>query len=398
MRASDTAQPIGAGIVGAVTGFASSFALVVAGLQAVGASPAEAASGLLALCLLQGVLAIGFGLRYRMPLAFAWSTPGAALLVAAQATTGDYRAAVGAFLLCGVLLVLTGLWPALARAMTRIPRAIASAMLAGILFPICLAPVLASVQLPALALPVVIVWLIVARLAPRGAVPAAVVTTIVVVAVSGEAADLAGARLLPTLTLSWPSLDPAVLVSLGVPLYIVTMAGQNVPGFAVLTTFGYPHPPARAILVGSGAATALGSVFGGYTLNLAAITAAMMAGPDAHPDRDRRWVASVAGGAAYLVLGLGAGAAAVLVAVSPPILITAVAGLALFSAFATAATTALEQSATRVVAVLTFLVVASGVTIAGIGSAFWGLVVGGVAMLVLTWRPRRRRAAGAGAE
>lgn len=393
MSASGDAQPIGAGIVGAVTGFASSFALVIAGLQAVGASPQDAASGLLALCVLQGILAIVLGLRFRMPLAFAWSTPGAALLIAAQATTGDYRAAIGAFLLCGLLLLVTGLWPWLARAMTRIPKAIASAMLAGILFPICLAPVLASVQLPWLALPVVIVWLVLARLAPRWAVPGAVLTTVVVVAVSGEGADLAGADLLPTLTVTWPAFDPAVLVSLGVPLYIVTMAGQNVPGFAVLTTFGYPHPPARAILSGTGIATMAGSIFGGYTLNLAAITAAMMAGPDAHPDRDRRWVASVTGGVSYLVLGLGAGAATVLVSVSPPILITAVAGLALFGAFATATTTALEEPTTRVVAVVTFLVVASGIAIAGVGSAFWGLVVGGIAMVVLTWRPRRRRGA-----
>ena len=390
MAASDLAQPVGAGVVGAVTGFASSFALVIAGLQAVGASPQDAASGLLALCVLSGTLAIVLGLRSRLPLSFAWSTPGAALLLAAGATTGDYRAAVGAFLLCGVLLLITGLWPWLARAMTRIPKAIASAMLAGILFPICLAPVLASVQLPALALPVVIVWLVVARLAPRWAVPAAVVATVVVVVVSGEGADLAGAQLWPVLTVTWPALDPAVLVSLGLPLYVVTMAGQNVPGFAVLTTFGFPHPPARAMLSSTGVATILGSVFGGFTVNLAAITAAMMAGPDAHPDRDRRWIASVTGGISYLVLGLGAGAATVLVAVSPPILITAVAGLALFGAFATAMTTALEQPTTRIVAVLTFLVVASGVAIAGVGSAFWGLIVGGVAMLVLTWRPRRR--------
>ncbi len=398
MRAADLAQPVGAGIVGAVTGFASSFALVVAGLQAVGATPAEAASGLLALCVLQAVLAIVLGLRYRMPLAFAWSTPGAALLVAAQATTGDYRAAVGAFLLCGVLLVVTGLWPALARFMTRIPKPIASAMLAGILFPICLAPVLASVELPALALPIVGVWLVLARLAPRWAVAGAVVTTVVVVIVSGEGADLASAPLWPVVTLTWPVLDPAVLVSLGLPLYVVTMAGQNVPGFAVLTTFGYPHPPARAILTSTGAATVVGSVLGGYALNLAAITAALMAGPDAHPDRDKRWIASVTGGVAYLVIGLGAGAAAVLVGVTPPILITAVAGLALFGAFASAATAALEEPATRVVAVITFLVVASGVSIAGIGSAFWGLVVGGTAMLWLTWRPRARTARARGAE
>ncbi len=390
MSVTGIAQPVGAGIVGAVTGFASSFALVIAGLQAVGASEQDAASGLLALCVLSGALAIVLGLRYRLPLSFAWSTPGAALLLAAQTTTGDYRAAVGAFLLCGVLLLLTGLWPWLARAMTRIPKAIASAMLAGILFPICLAPVLASVQLPALALPVVITWLVVARLAPRWAVPAAVLVTVIVVVVSGEGADLAEAQLWPVVTFTVPALDPAVLVSLGLPLYIVAMAGQNVPGFAVLTTFGYAHPPARVMLSGTGVATVVGAAFGAFTLNLAAITAAMMAGPDAHPDRDRRWVASVTGGIAYLVLGLGAGAATVLVAVSPPILITAVAGLALFGAFATATSAALEEPATRIVAVVTFLVVASGTTVAGVGSAFWGLVVGGVAMLVLTWRPRRR--------
>jgi len=231
---------------------------------------------------------------------------------------------------------------------------------------------------------------VVARLAPRWAVPAAVVVTVIVVVVSGEGADLATAQLWPVVTFTLPALDPAVLVSLGLPLYVVAMAGKNVPGFAVLTTFGYAHPPARAMLSGTGIATVVGSAFGAFTLNLAAITAAMMAGPDAHPDRDRRWIASVAGGVAYLVLGLGAGAATVLVAVSPPILITAVAGLALFGAFATATAAALEAPPTRIVAVITFLVVASGITVAGVGSAFWGLVVGGVAMLVLTWRPRRR--------
>jgi len=388
MNAPGLAHPIVAGVVSAVTGFASSFALVVAGLHAVGASDAEAASGLLALCVLQGVLAIVLGLRFRLPLAFAWSTPGAAVLVAAGATTHDFRAAVGAFLLCGILVLVTGLWPALARAMTRIPAPIAQASLAGILLPICLAPVQAAVQLPWLALPVVVVWLVLARLAPRWAVPAAVVATVVVVAISGEAADLSSASLAPSVVLVAPSLDPLVLVSLGLPLYIVTMAGQNVPGFAVLATFGYERPPARAILASAGVATAVGSVLGGHALNLAAITAAMVAGPDAHPDHSRRWVASVAGGATYVVLGLAAGAATALVSIAPPLLITAVAGLALFGALASAAVAALERPDTRVVAVVTFLVVASGVTIAGIGSALWGLLVGGVAMVWLAWRRR----------
>ena len=333
-----------------------------------------------------------------MPLSFAWSTPGAALLVAAEATTGDFRAAVGAFLVSGALLVLTGLWPWLARAMTRIPKPIASAMLAGILFPICLAPVLAAIELPWLALPIVVVWLVLARLAPRWAVPGAVLATVVAVVVSGEAAGIEPGGFAPVLTVTWPVFDPAVIVGLGVPLYVVTMAGQNVPGFAVLTTFGYPHPPARAMIAGSGAASALTAVFGGHALNLAAITAAMMAGPDAHPDRERRWIATVSCGVAYLVLGVGAGAATSLVAVTPPVIITAVAGLALFGALASAASTAFEEPATRVVAVITFLVVASGVSIAGVGSAFWGLVVGGIAMLWLTWRPRRKPVSEAGAE
>jgi benzoate membrane transport protein len=384
------AQPIAAGIVGSLTGFASSFALVIAGLRAVGASAPEAASGLLVLCVFQGVLSIVLSLRYRMPLSFAWSTPGAALLVAARASGADFSAAVGAFLLCGVLLLITGLWPWLARAMTRIPKPIASAMLAGILFPICLAPVKASVQLPWLALPVVAVWLILARLAPRWAVPAAVLVTAIVVAISSSGVAFDPSTLWPTLRFVVPSVDPLVLVSLGIPLYVVTMAGQNVPGFAVLSTFGYERPPARVMLAGTGIATIAGSFFGAHTLNLAAITAAMMAGPDAHPDRDKRWIAPVASGVSYFVLGLGAGAATTLVSISPPILVTAVAGLALLGAFASAVTTAMEQPEHRLIAVITFLVVASQVAIAGIGSAFWGLVVGGIAMLWLGMRLRRR--------
>lgn len=380
-------QPITAGIVGAITGFASSFALLIAGLRAVGASEAEAASGLLVLCVFQGILAIGLSLRYRLPLSFAWSTPGAALLVAAHKTTGDFRAAVGAFLLCGLLLLATGLWPWLARTMTRIPRPIASAMLAGILFPICIAPVQAAVQLPLLALPPIVVWLVLSRFAPRWAVAAAVVVTAVAVVLSGP--QIAAVHLLPTIRLITPAFDPLVLVGLGIPLYIVTMAGQNVPGFAVLRTFGYENPPARAMLTAAGVATTVGSLFGAYALNLSAITAAMMAGPDAHPDPDRRWIATVSSGVFYLVLGLGAGAATALVSASPPILIEAVAGLALLGALVSAVVVALDQPEHRIVAIATFLVVASGIQILNIGSAFWGLIVGAVVMLVL--RAGRRR-------
>jgi benzoate membrane transport protein len=380
-------QPVVAGIVAAVTGFASSFALVIAGLRAVGATPEEAASGLLILTLFQGVVAIVLGLRFRQPLAFAWSTPGAALLIAAKHATGDFRAAVGAFLLCGVLLLVTGLWPWLARAMTRIPRPIASAMLAGVLLPICLAPATSAVTLPLLTLPAIAVWLVLLRFAPRWAVAGAVVAVVVAIVLTRP--DVTPASLLPTVRFVVPAFDPFVLVSIGVPLYIVTMAGQNVPGFAVLRTFGYDDPPARAMLVSTGAATTVGSFFGAHAVNLAAVTAAMMAGPDADPDRSRRWIASVTGGVAYLVLAPLSGAASSLVAASAPVLIEAVAGLALLGALVGAFVSAFEESEHRIIAVATFLVVASGIQVVGIGAPFWGLVVGAVLMLWLgRWRRR----------
>ena len=379
-------QPIIAGVIGALTGFASSFALVIAGLVAVGASPAEAASGLLILCVAQALLAGLLSWRFRQPLSFAWSTPGAAVLVAAQGVTDDYGAAIGAFLVCGVLLTITGLWPALGRAMTRIPMPIAGAMLAGILVPICIAPVTALVEQPLLAAPVVVVWLVLLRFAPRWAVPAAMLVAIIGIVATGADA-VADAPLAPVVTLTPPAFDAAVIVSLGVPLFIVTMAGQNVPGFAVLSTLGYRDVPARAILASSGAATVVAAPFGGFALNLAAITAALMGGPDAHPDPAKRWVAPVAGGATYVLLGLTAGAATALVTAAPPILIIAVAGLALFSALASGLVAAFEAPDTRVVAAVTLVVVASGVVVAGIGSAFWGLVAGAIVMLVT-----RRRA------
>lgn len=388
MRPAGLAQPIFAGLVAGVTGFASSFALLIAGLRNVGATDEQAASGLLVLCVVPGLITVVLSSVYRIPISVVWSTPAAALLLASEGTD-DFRSAVGAFLLCGVLLVVTGLWPWLARTVTRIPKPIASAMLAGILFPICLAPVTASVQEPLLALPIVLTWLVLAKLVPRLAVPAAVVVTVIVVAVSSSGVDLSGARSLPVLAPVVPGLDLAIVLGLGIPIYLVTMAGQNVPGFAVLRTFGYEHAPARPIFLATGAGNLVAAPFGGISLNLAAMTAAMAAGPDAHPDREKRWVAAVAAGGSLAVLGLLSGVATVLVAASPPILITAVAGLALLGALVTAVTSALEEPAHRLVAIVTFLVAVSGVSIAGIGSAFWALLVGGLVMLwFLPWRRR----------
>ncbi|MFF2495165.1 benzoate/H(+) symporter BenE family transporter [Agromyces sp. NPDC058064] len=368
-----------------MTGFASSFALVIAGLVAVGATDSQAASGLFALCLATGITCIVLPILMRVPVSFAWSTPGAALLVAAASTTQDFAAATGAFLVCGALIVLSGLWPALGRAITSIPKPIASAMLAGILFPICIAPVTAAIEQPAIAIPMVLVWLLLARLAPRWAVPAAMLVAVVGIAVIAGPAVLGNDAVVPRLEFVAPVFDPFVIVSLGLPLFIVTMAGQNVPGFAVMSTFGFRLRP-RPVLMTSGVATMAAALAGGHAINLAAITAAIMASPEAAPDPRRRWIATVSSGVVYLLLGVGAGLAAAIVQASPPIIITAVAGLALLGALVTALTTALEAPGQRITAIGTFLVTASGVAVAGIGSAFWGLVVGGVLMLWL--RPR----------
>jgi benzoate membrane transport protein len=323
----------------------------------------------------------------RIPVSFAWSTPGAALLVSAAATTQQFGAAVGAFLVCGALIVIAGLWPAFGRLITSIPRPIAGAMLAGILFPICVAPVTAAVEQPAIAIPMVLVWLVLVRLAPRWAVPAAMAVAVVGIAILAGPAVLEASAVLPSLEFVPPVFDPAVIVGLGFPLFVVTMAGQNVPGFAVMQTFGYDMPP-RPVLVTSGVAGIGSAFFGGHAINLAAITAAIMAGPESNPDPARRWVATVSSGVSYLVLGVGAGLAAAIVHASPPIIITAVAGLALLGALVTAISGALDDAPARIPAIATFLVTASGIAVVGVGSAFWGLVVGG---LMLVWlRPRVR--------
>lgn len=369
-------------MVASLSGFATSFALVIAGLQAVGASEAQATSGLLALCLVSGIVTIALSWRYRQPISIVWSTPGAAVLLAAGGGDVSFASAVGAFIVCGLLVASCGLAPALGRAVARIPVPLASAMLAGILLPICLAPVTAVVEYPRLAVPIVLTWLLMSRWAPRWAVPAAMaVAVIVILMVAGDDWFIAEDAV-PAVVFVAPVFDPLVVVSLGVPLFIVTMAGQNVPGFVVMNSFGYA-PPARAVFLSTGAGTVAGALFGGQAVNLAAITAAISAGPEAHPDPSRRWVAAVSSGVLFIILGLGAGVAVALVSAAPPILIVAVAGLAVLGALVSSITSALHDTHHRVAAIMTFLVTASGLTFMGIGGAFWGLLAGAVVMMTL---------------
>lgn len=387
--AAPLSRPILAGVVTALVGFTSSFAVVLTGLDAVGANAAQAASGLLAVSLTMGLACVVLAWRYRMPITVAWSTPGAALLVATGAVEGGWSAAVGAFLITAALILLTALWPALGALIARIPPSIAQAMLAGVLLPLCLAPVTGIVANPWGVVPVVLTWLLFARLAPRWAVPLAFVAAAVVVAVSliGEGAPFDPALLLPRLEFTAPTFTVGALVGLALPLFIVTMASQNVPGIAIMRSFGYEVPWRPAMLV-TGIGTALGATAGGHTINLAAISAALAASPDADPDPRRRWVAGVSTGASYLVLAVFSAAFAALVVLAPAAVIPAVAGLALFAAFGSAVQQAIDDPNERIPAVVTFLVAASGIAVLGVSAAFWALVAG---LLVRTVLHTRRR-------
>lgn len=370
-------RPIVAGIVTALVGVTSAFAVVLTGLDAVGASPAQAASGLLVLCLTMGIASIVLSWRYRMPITSAWSTPGAAVLAATGAVEGGWPAAVGAFLITGGLILLTALWPQLGRLIARIPPSIAQAMLAGVLLPLCLAPIVGVVENPWGVIPVLLTWLVFARFAPRWAVPFAFVAASVVVgvhiAVTGATVD--PADLVPRLELTAPVVTVGSVVGLALPLFLVTMASQNVPGVAIMRSYGYQVPWRPAMLV-TGLGTVIGAPAGGHAINLAAISAALAAAPEADPDPKRRWVAGVTTGVGGIVLGGLSAALVALVLVAPAAVVPAVAGIALFAAFGSSIQQAIDDPGERMPAVVTFLVAASGIAIAGVSAAFWALVAG----------------------
>ena len=375
-------QAVSAGLLAGFVGFASSFAVVLQGLAAVGASPAQAASGLMALSIAMGLAGILLSLRLRLPVSVAWSTPGAALLAATAAPAGGFGEAVGAFLVCGVLLTVAGLWKPLGRAVAAIPAPLANAMLAGILFTLCLAPVRAVAEQPAAGLAIVLAWAVVARLNRLLAVPAAVVVAVGVIAAS---APLPAGGWMPEPVLVMPSLSFAAVTGIALPLFIVTMASQNIPGLAVLSANGY-RPEAGPLFATTGTFSLASAPFGGHAVNLAAITAALCAGEGAGPDPARRWVAAVVAGATYVAFGLLAGAVTVFVAAAPPVLIQAVAGLALLGPFGGAMLGAVHAPQGREAALVCFVVTASGVAFLGIGGAFWGLLAGGGMMVLARWR------------
>lgn len=370
---------LGAGVITALVGFTSAFAVVLAGLQGVGASPAQAASGLITVCITQALGMMWLSWRYRLPITLAWSTPGAALLAATGIVHGGWAAAVGAFIVTGALIVLTGLSRHLSDWIAAIPTPLAQAMLAGVLLPLCLKPVTSLAQSPLVIAPIVGVWLLLQRVARQWAVPAAFGAAAVVITlwiVSGHG-TITG-QLLPALDWTAPAWTWQAVVSIALPLYIVTMASQNIAGTAVMKSFGYRVPWRPAMTV-TGAGTIAGAAAGGFTINLAAISAALAAAPSVHRDPARRWPAAVGAGATYLALAAGASALVMLVTAAPAGVIETVAGLALLGTLANSLDGALREEQHRLAAVVTFLVAASGVMMWGISAAFWSLVVGLIA-------------------
>ena len=373
--------PIIAGFVASISGSAATFGIAIAGLVAMGATREQTFTALFVLLFGYGLLSTVLSYRYKMPISIVWSTPGAAFLAASAGLGLEFDQAVGGFLLSGFLLTLTGLWPALSKLVQKIPASIASAMLAGILFVFVITTVTAAVDYPILVIPFVLVWFVLNRIATVWATPVAIVLAFVLVNADLGWDWLASATLFPSFSIIVPAFDLIPIISIGIPLYLITMASQNLPGIAIMKGFGYTVP-VRAVITSTGAATMAASFFGGFGMNLAAITAAINANEQAAKDPSRRWVASFAGGLVYWLFAIGAGFFAAFVLAVPTELLLAVVGLALLPSFIASIGASLEDKSTRLPAAITFIVGAAGISVFGIGGAFWALVAG---MLVLFW-------------
>jgi benzoate membrane transport protein len=375
-----------AGAVAVLVGFTSSVAIVFQAAIALGATPAQITSWMWALGLGMGLCSLLPSLVLRQPVLCAWSTPGAAVIATAAAAGGfTMPQAVGAFVACGVLITLAGATGVFERLMDRIPMPIAQALLAGVLTRFALDAVGAAATAPTLVLAMTAAYLAGRRLWPRHAVPGVLLVGVVLAGAQGrlDLSHLPLALAVPVFVR--PEFSAAAMVGLALPLFIVTMASQNLPGVAAIRAAGVPVPVSPVITL-TGIATLLLAPFGGYALNLAAITAAICMGREAHEDPARRWVAPVVAGLLYVAVGLAGGAVAALLAAFPRELVAAVAGLALLGTIGAALAASMQADVHREAALLTFLVTLSGVAVAGIGSAFWGVVVGAVVLVVQQWR------------
>lgn len=365
-------QAVSAGLTAALVGYASSVAVVITGLRAAGASPAQATFSSMAAGMLCGAATMVGSLVTRIPISIVWSSPGLALLAVVHDGPGGWPTTVGAFVLTGVAIVATRLIRPLHTALSALPPALLSAVLAGILLPFCLAPLHALSAHPGGASLIVLSWLAMLWAALRIAAPAALVALIaMVLTTSGKTTT--GLFVAPQF--ASPQFSWHATVAIALPLYLVTMTGQNLVGAAVLGSQGYRTPLPRVLLL-TGGLSAMAAPLGSPPLNLAALTAAMTAGPAAHPDVDRRWQAAAASGAGFFVLGACAPLTTGLIARANPVLVMAAAGLGLLSVFSASAAESFSPDRSRFAATVAFLITASGVAIGGLTSAPLGLLAG----------------------
>ena len=382
-----------AGFVAVLVGFTSSVAIVFQAAQAFGATPAQITSWMWALGLGMGLCSLVPSLVLRKPVMVAWSTPGAAVLATAGAAGGfSMGDAVGAFMVSAALITLAGATRWFERVMNRIPMEIAAALLAGVLARFGLQAFSAAQTALPLVLLMLVVYLVSRRLSARYAVVITFAVAVAYVALRGQMAWSAVQLELAVPVFTAPQFSVAATVSLAIPLFVVTMASQNLPGVAVIRASGYDLPVSR-LLTMTGLATLVLAPFGAFALNFSAITAAMCMGPEAHADRSRRYAAAVSCGALYVAIGLFGAVITGLLTAFPQELVVAIAGLALLGTIGNGLAGAMREEAHREAALITFLVTLSGVVIAGVGSAFWGVVAGSFSLFVQQYR--RSRAKGA---
>ena len=360
-------------LVAVFVGFAASVAVVLAAAQALGATPAQTVSWIAGLALAKGAASLWLSWRHRLPIICAWSTPGAALIAASSGL--DMAAAIGAFLLAAALMMLTAAFRPLGALIEKIPMPIAAAMLAGVIFRFVVAVFDEARVSPGLVLPLLAVFLLARLVNPFLGVIAALGVGIAVSFATGLAAWPTGRLALTGLEFVTPRFDTAAMLGIGIPLYLVTMAAQNLPGFAVLRAAGY-QPPVPACLFVTGLTSFLTAPFGAHMVNMAAISASICTGPDTHPDPAQRWKAGLLYGMLWLAIAATAGLLLALILAMPKALIVAVAGLGLVGSLTGALTQATASDAHRFAAIIAFAVAASSLTLFGVGSAFWSLVAG----------------------
>ncbi len=391
-----------AGFVAVLVGFTSSIAIVFQAAQAFGATPAMLASWLWAIGIGMGLATALPSLWLRKPVMVAWSTPGAAVLASAGLaggyTMGD---AVGAFMMSAALIILVGATGWFERVMNRIPVALASALLAGVLARFGLAGFAAAQSALPLVVLMLLTYLLGKRFAPRYAVPATLLIAVLLVAGQNGFAHVDIPLGLTVPVFVAPIFSFSAFVSLALPLFVVTMASQNLPGVAAIRASGFGDErahggdaglPISKIITLTGLTTLVLAPLGAFSLNLSAITAAICMGPEAHPDRARRYTAAVSCGVLYIALGLFGATIMALLTAFPKELVAAIAGLALMGTIGSALGAALHKESDREAAMVTFLITLSGVVIGGVGSAFWGVVAGAVALAVQHYRPAKRQA------